>query len=162
MWLYGYHPFLTYWYHRKSFPRSSTCSRVRLAASATLTKFTLKNKFLLCLTRILPTMKEMLLQAYYSIRYLIFFLMLRTRAMSTNWRTGGYVWKLRNTFFSVMVTEYWPRFPRETVESPSLDILKSYLNMVLAKLLQVALLDQRCWARWPPEVSASLKRPVIL
>ncbi len=33
------------------------------------------------------------------------------------------------------VTEYWHRLPREVVESPSLEIFKSHLDMVLGNQL---------------------------
>ncbi|KFV83932.1 hypothetical protein N308_00464, partial [Struthio camelus australis] len=37
--------------------------------------------------------------------------------------------------FTVRVTEHWNRFPREVVESPSLEIFKSHLDRVLGNLL---------------------------
>lgn len=42
-----------------------------------------------------------------------------------------------------MVPEHCHRLPRETVEPPSLEILKSCLDMGLGILLSVALLGQR-------------------
>ncbi|KFP98211.1 hypothetical protein N329_02278, partial [Haliaeetus albicilla] len=42
---------------------------------------------------------------------------------------------IRKSFFTVRVTEQWRRLPREVVESPSLVILKSHLDMVLGNLL---------------------------
>jgi len=41
------------------------------------------------------------------------------------------------------VTEQWHRLPREVVEYPSLEILKTCLDMVLGNQLHVALLEQR-------------------
>ncbi|KFQ83609.1 hypothetical protein N337_12771, partial [Phoenicopterus ruber ruber] len=41
---------------------------------------------------------------------------------------------IRKHFFTVMVTEHWHRLPREVVESPSLEIFKSCLDMVLGNL----------------------------
>jgi len=37
--------------------------------------------------------------------------------------------------FTLMVTEHWNRLPRETVESPSLEIFKTLLDKVLCSLL---------------------------
>lgn len=42
----------------------------------------------------------------------------------------------------VWATQHWHRLPRELVESHSLEILKSQLDMVLGNQLQVTLLEQ--------------------
>jgi len=42
---------------------------------------------------------------------------------------------------TVRVTESWHRLPREVVESPSLEIFKSHLDMILYKQLEVVLLE---------------------
>ncbi|KFV80628.1 hypothetical protein N308_12492, partial [Struthio camelus australis] len=42
---------------------------------------------------------------------------------------------LRKNFFTLKATEHWNRSPREAVESPSLDIFKSHLDMILGSLL---------------------------
>ncbi|GAB0179877.1 hypothetical protein GRJ2_000453000 [Grus japonensis] len=42
---------------------------------------------------------------------------------------------MRKNFLTVRVTEYWNRLPREVVESPSLEILKTHLNAILCNLL---------------------------
>ena len=41
----------------------------------------------------------------------------------------------------------WHRLPIEAVESPSLEIFKSHLDMVLGNWLLVALLEQGGWTR---------------
>jgi len=41
----------------------------------------------------------------------------------------------RKRFLAVRVTEYWHRLPREFVESPSLEILRSCLDTVLGNQL---------------------------
>ena len=42
---------------------------------------------------------------------------------------------MRKNFFTLRVMEPWPRLPREVVESPSLEILKTRLDVVLCSLL---------------------------
>jgi len=42
---------------------------------------------------------------------------------------------MRKNFFTLRVTEYWNRLPREVVESPSLEIFKTRLDKVLYNLL---------------------------
>ncbi|KFV84010.1 hypothetical protein N308_10830, partial [Struthio camelus australis] len=42
---------------------------------------------------------------------------------------------LRKCFFTVRVPEHWSRLPREVVESPSLEIFKSRLDVILGNLL---------------------------
>jgi len=49
---------------------------------------------------------------------------------------------VREHFFTVRVTKPWHRLPREAVESPSLEIFKSHLDMVLGNQLEAALLEQ--------------------
>jgi len=49
---------------------------------------------------------------------------------------------IRKHFFTVRVTEHWRRLPREVEESPSLEILKSCLDVALGSLLKVTLLEQ--------------------
>lgn len=39
--------------------------------------------------------------------------------------------------------EHWHRLPRKVLESPSLGMLKSHLDMALGKRLEVALLEQK-------------------
>jgi len=53
----------------------------------------------------------------------------------------------RKNFFTLRVTEHWNRLLREVVDSPSLEIFKTHLDMVLCSLLQVTLLRQKGWTR---------------
>ncbi|KFQ40448.1 hypothetical protein N332_05343, partial [Mesitornis unicolor] len=42
---------------------------------------------------------------------------------------------MRKNFFTVRVTEHWPRLPREVVESPSLETFKTHLAVFLCDLV---------------------------
>ncbi|KFV75415.1 hypothetical protein N308_07166, partial [Struthio camelus australis] len=42
---------------------------------------------------------------------------------------------LRKNFFAVRVTEHWNRLPRGVVESPSLEIFKTRLDVILGNML---------------------------
>ncbi|KFQ12031.1 hypothetical protein N330_01757, partial [Leptosomus discolor] len=42
---------------------------------------------------------------------------------------------MRKNFFTLRVAEHWNRLPREAVESPSLEIFKTRLDMILCDLL---------------------------
>ena len=81
------------------------------------------------------------------------------------WRSI-FLWKfrlnMRKNFFPLRVTEHWNRLPREVVESPSLEIFKTRLDKILCSLLQVTLLRQGGWTRWPTEVPSNPYYSVIL
>jgi len=42
---------------------------------------------------------------------------------------------MRKNFLTLRVTEHWNRLLREAVESPSLEILKPHLDVILCNLL---------------------------
>jgi len=63
---------------------------------------------------------------------------------------------IRKHFSIVRMTEHWHRLPKEAVESPTLEIFKSHLDMLLGSRLQEPLLEQGGWTRLPeviPKVS---------
>ncbi|KFV84661.1 hypothetical protein N308_02718, partial [Struthio camelus australis] len=48
---------------------------------------------------------------------------------------GKFHLNLRKNFFTVRVAEHWTRLPREVVESPSLEIFKARLDVILGNML---------------------------
>jgi len=67
--------------------------------------------------------------------------------------------KTRNIFFTVRVTEHWNRLPREGVESPSLQILKTHLDDFMCDMLWGTSISREVGLS---DLQRSLPTPVIL
>jgi len=69
----------------------------------------------------------------------------RTRGNGHKLKQRKFRLNTRKNFFTLRVTEPWPRLPREALESPSLEIFKTRLDKDLCSLLWVTLLRQEGW-----------------
>lgn len=48
---------------------------------------------------------------------------------------GSVIQAIRNKFFTVRVATHWNRLPRDVLKSPSLEVLKRHLDLVLGEVV---------------------------